>query len=94
MEVDDLIIDLFKYKRKSLYKIAKTFGENRLNLPYDYTKDNEIVKRTLSNHILRNNIMEVFLRFINDFIVLMIKGVNYIRLKRVYTVDKDYKYIK
>lgn len=94
MDINDITNDLFKYNKKSLYKIARTVGEVRLNTPFDYTKEGEIIKRTISPHIIRNNVMFTFLKFINDHIVLMIKSINYIKLKRVYTVDKEYEYIK
>jgi hypothetical protein len=94
MDVEQLTEDLFKYKKKSLYKIARTAGEERLNTPFPYTEGNEVVKRTISPYILRNPVVEKFLQFINDHTVLMFKATTWIKLKRVYTVDKDYEYIK
>ena len=94
MDVELITQDLFKYKKKSLYKIARTAGEQRLNLPFEYSQNNEIVRRTMSPHILRNPVVEKFLQFINDHVRLTFKAVSWIKLKRVYTVDKDYEYIK
>lgn len=94
MDVNDITSDLFKYKKPSLYKVARTAGEERLNTPFKYSEGNEIVKRTISPHILRNPVAEKFLQFINDHTSLMYKAITWIRLKRVYTVDKDYEYIK
>lgn len=93
MEVNDITTDLFKYKKKSLYKIARTTGEQRLNTPFDYTKGNVLVKKTISPRLFRNPVVETFLQFINDHTVLMFKSATWIKLKRVYTVDKDYEYI-
>jgi len=94
MDLEQITEDLFKYKKKSLYKIARTAGEERLNTPFPYAENNEIVRRTISPYILRNPVVEKFLQFINDHTALMYKATTWIRLKRVYTVDKDYEYIK
>lgn len=94
MDLDLITQDLFKYKTKSLYKIARVAGEERLNTPFNYRKDNEVVKKTLAQYVLRNPVAEKFLQFINDHVVLTFKAVTWIKLKRVYTVDKDYEYIK
>jgi hypothetical protein len=94
MDVEEITSDLFKYKRPSLYKIARTAGEERLNTPFNYSDNNEVIKRTISPHITRNPVVEKFLQFINDHTVLMYKATTWFKLKRVYTVDKDYEYIK
>ena len=40
----------FSYKKPSLYNLAKTAGEERLNIAYDYR--NEIISRNISKHLL------------------------------------------
>lgn len=81
----------FKYKKKSLYKIARTFGETRLNTGFDYT--DSIMKKTLSPYIYRNTNMFNFITYLNDYIVNLINGIKKFKIRRVYTVNKDYEYI-
>ena len=83
--------DLYKYKRQSLYKIAQTAGEDRKNTGYDYT--NNIFRRTMSNHMFRNEVMINFLGFLNDIWVKMVDSIKSYRIFKNYTVDKDYKFI-
>lgn len=88
---EDLIKDLKKYKKKSLYKIARTSGEQRKNIGFDYRKS--IMNRTTSEHLRRNETASTFMTFLTDYFANLIRGVKWIQLHRVYTVDKDYEYI-
>lgn len=88
---EDILKGLKKYKKQSLYKIARTEGEERLNIGFDYTE--VLMHKSTSKHIQRNSTANNFLSFITDYFVGIIKGVKWIQLHRVYTVDKDYEYI-
>ena len=81
----------FTYKKKSLYRISRTFGKTRLHNGFDYS--NSVMKKTLSPHIYRNKTMSDFLIYLNDYIVNLINAVKKFNVRRVYTVDKDYEYI-
>jgi len=83
---------LKKYKAKSLYKCAETYGEERKNLPYDYTKT--LLSKMLSPYIYRKRDVSGFLDFINDWIVTLLQGVGKLKILKNFTVDKDYKHIK
>ena len=83
---------LKKYKAKSLYKCAETYGEERKNLPYDYTKT--LLSKMLSPYIYRKRDVSTFLEFVNDWIVSLLQGVGKLKILKNFTVDKDYKYIK
>lgn len=82
---------LYRYKRQSLYKIARMAGEERKNLGFDY-KDS-IFRRTMSSHMFRNQTVSDFLGFLNDIWYLMIESIKQYRIFKVYSVDKDYKNI-
>ena len=87
----DLYDGLYKYRRKSLYGIARTAGEQRKNLGFDYSQS--IFKKTMSPHILRSSNISDFVQFLNDWFVLLINSTKKMRIFRNYTVDKDYKHI-
>jgi len=85
------VVPKFTYRKKSLYKIARTFGDERINTGYDYT--DTVMKKTLSPYIFRNATMTNFITYINDYIVNLINATKKFKVRRVYTVDKDYEYI-
>jgi hypothetical protein len=89
--MSDLYSGLYRYKRQSLYKIAKTAGEERKNVGYNY-KDT-IFRKTMSSHMFRNQTLSDFLGFANDFWVQMVDGIKQYKIFKVYSVDKDYKNI-
>lgn len=89
--MSDLYKNLYKYKRQSLYNIARTAGEDRKNLGFNYS--DSIFRRTMSNHMFRNNTVVDFLGFANDFWVQMVDSIKQYRIFKVYSVDKDYKHI-
>jgi len=79
---------LYRYKLTKLYTIAKRSKDDRKNKGYDY-KD-KIMRRSVSPHIYRNEVMADFLDFINDFIYEKIRAVRRLKLFKSFTVDKDY----
>ena len=88
---EKLFSGLKKYKKKSLYREARTRGERRENLGFDYRE--EIMNKTTSKHLNRNSTANGFLSFLTDYFSNIIGGVKWIQIHRVYTVDKDYEYI-
>lgn len=88
---DDILTDSFSYKKKSLYKLARNRGEQRLNLSFDYT--NDVITRTISKHLLRVPIIAYFTVYLNDYFVNLINTVKIVKIFRVFSVDKDYEYI-
>jgi hypothetical protein len=88
---NDILNDRFSYKKKSLYKIAKTRGELRENLSFDYT--NEVISRSVSKHLLRVPIIYYFTVYVNDYFVNLINTTKQVKIFRVFSVDKDYEYI-
>lgn len=91
MNEEVLLKNLKTYKKKSLYKIARTSGEERKNLGYNYSEN--IMAKTTSSHLRRNSKINNFLSFLTDYFANIIKGVKWIQIHRVYTVDKDYEHI-
>ena len=81
----------FNYKKKSLYKIARTAGEERLNTGFDYT--DSVMKKSVSPIILRNETMSIFITYLNDYVVNLINAIKKIKIRRNYIVSKDYEYI-
>jgi len=83
---------LRKYKAERLYKLSETYGEKRLNLPYDFKET--LLSKMLSPYIYRKRDVGTYLSFINDWVVALLKGVGKLKVLKNFTVDKDYKYIK
>jgi len=81
----------FGYKKKSLYQLAKTAGEERLNIGYDYRS--EIITRNISKHLLRVPIIYYYIVYLNDYFVNLIDTTKHVRIFRVFSVNKDYQYI-
>jgi len=83
---------LRKYKARSLYKCTEVFGEERKNLPYDYTET--LLSKMLSPYIYRNNTARQFLEFVNDWIVTLLQGVGELKIFKNFTVERGYKHNK
>ena len=85
--------DLLAYKRQSLYKAAKTRKDSRLNVGADY-QEIGLFQRMISRHIQRNQTMNEFVSFLNDYLLNILKGNRFLRGNNNYTVKKDDKYIR
>lgn len=85
--------DLLAYKRQSLYKAAKTRKDSRLNVGADY-QEVGLFQRMISRHIQRNQTMNEFVSFLNDYLLNILKGNRFLRGYKNYTVKKDDKYIR
>jgi len=88
---EELLKGLKNYKKQSLYRTARTKGEVRDNIGFDFSE--QLLTRTTSPHIRRNQNISTFLTFLNDYLSNLIRAVKWIQVHRVYTVDKDYQYI-
>lgn len=88
---EELLQGLKKYKKKSLYRIARTAGEQRKNLGFDYRE--VMLEKVTSKHLHRNDTVYTFMSFLSDYFANLVRAVKWIQLHRVYTVDKDYEYI-
>ena len=51
------------------------------------------MNKTTSSHLRRNPTVNTFLSFLTDYFTNLIRGVKWVSIHRVYTVDKDYEYI-
>jgi hypothetical protein len=85
--------DLLSYKRKSLYKVARTRKDARLNTGADY-QEVGLLQRMLSKHIQRNQTLSEFISFLNDYLLNILKGPRFLKGYKNYTVKKDDKYIR
>ena len=85
--------DLLAYKRKSLYKVAKTRKDARLNVGADY-QEIGLLQRMLSKHIQRNQTLSEFISFLNDYLLNILRGPRFLKGYKNYTVKKDDKYIR
>jgi hypothetical protein len=85
--------DLLAYKRKSLYKVARTRKDSKLNVGSDYQKIG-LLQNMLSKHIQRNTTLSEFIDFLNDYLLNMLKAPRFLRGYKNYTVKKDDKYIR
>jgi hypothetical protein len=85
--------DLLSYKRKSLYKVARTRKDARLNTGADY-QEVGLLQRMLSKHIQRNQTLSEFISFLNDYLLNILKGPRFLKGYKNYTVKKDDTYIR
>ena len=83
-----LFKDLLVYKRKRLYKIAKHRRDDLKNTKYDY-KQNGLLQNQLSKFIQRNQTMRDFISVVNDYIVVLLDQVRYLKNYKNFTVEKD-----
>lgn len=72
---------------KRLYDFTYESGESRLNLGYDYRKN--LMKRSVSSHLLKNKTLATFIGYLNDIFVKDIDSVKRIKTFFNYIVDKD-----
>ena len=70
--------DLLAYKRKSLYKVARTRKDARLNVGADY-QEVGLLQRMLSKHIQRNQTLSEFISFLNDYLLNILKGPRFLK---------------
>ena len=83
----NLFYGLFKYKIVKKYDITKSANDIKLNRGRDYSKD--LLTKSLSRHIQRNEIFRGFLGFVQDAFVENVKTVSKLKLFKAYTVNKD-----
>jgi hypothetical protein len=83
----NLFQDLFKYKLVNLYDYKKTRKDNRLNLGYDYSE--RLINDNVSQHILRNDIVNTFVLFLNDYFYRIIRSIKSLQGYKNYTIKKD-----
>jgi hypothetical protein len=88
---ENALIGRFGYKKQSLYNLAKTAGEERQNIAYDYR--NEVLSKNISPHLLRVPLINYFTVYLNDYFVNLISATKVVRIFRVFSVNKDYQYI-
>jgi hypothetical protein len=88
---DSAIEGRYGYKKTSLYSLARTAGEQRINTAYDYA--NTVVSNSVSKHLLRVPIIYYFTVYVNDYFVNLINTTKIVRIFRVFSVNKDYQYI-
>jgi hypothetical protein len=88
---EELLKNLKKYKKTSLYRVARTRGEQRDNIGFDFA--DSIMERTTSTHLRRNENISTFMTFLSDYFANLIRAVKWVQIHRVYTVDKHYEYI-
>ena len=85
--------DLLAYKRKSLYKAAKTRKDSMLNVGSDY-QSTGLLSNMLSKHIQRNVTLKAFIDFLDDYLLNALKAPRFLKGYKNYTVKKDDKYIR
>lgn len=88
---DSALTGRFGYKKTSLYSLAKTNGEMRSNIAFDYR--NDVIKLSVSKHLLRVPIIYWFTVYMNDYFVNLIDTTKKVRIFRVFSVNKDYQHI-
>jgi hypothetical protein len=84
--------DLYKYKRVKLYDTKKARKDSRKYLGYDYK--NNLMQNSLSNHLLRNDVMRDFIAFCTDYYYNTIKQIRVMKNWKNYTTKKDDKNIR
>tara|TARA_Y100000766_G_C18674506_1_gene491654 strand:+ start:81 stop:344 length:264 start_codon:yes stop_codon:yes gene_type:complete len=87
-----MIQGLFKYKQPKRYAEIKRRKDSKMYLGYDYSKT--LLKNAISQHILRNETMGIFVSFIQDYYMNTIKQIRIMKNWKNITVEKDDKYIR
>ena len=82
-----LFTGLFKYKIVKKYDITKSANDIKLNRGRDFS--NDLLTKSLSRHIQRNDTFKGFLGFVQDMFVENVKAVSKLKLFKAYTVNKD-----
>ena len=78
---------LYKYKIVKKYDITKSANDIRLNRGRDFSQD--LMTKSLSRHIQRNNTFKTFINFLQDAFVENVKTVSKFKLFKAYRVNKD-----
>lgn len=84
--------NLYKYKIGKKYNLTKSMNDNRKNEGRDYSDD--LLKKSLSKHIQRKDLMRDFLGFIQDLFVENVKTVTKLKVYKAFSIPKDYFKIK
>tara|TARA_B000000441_G_C21719541_1_gene338179 strand:- start:334 stop:603 length:270 start_codon:yes stop_codon:yes gene_type:complete len=87
-----LFKDLYKYKRIRKYDVKKEFRDERLYLGYDYSQN--LIKNSISKHILRNETVKDFIEFCTDYYMNTIKQIRSMKNWKNFTVKKEDKNIR
>jgi len=82
--------NLFTYKRKRLYDVAKEKQDVRLNGPGNY-QTKGLLANMLSRHIQRNKVVSEFIQFLDDYLLNILNANRFLRSYKNYTVKKDNK---
>jgi len=84
-----LLDNLFKSRQQKNYDIRKTAVDARKNRGNDYSQN--VLKKSISAYIFRNNTMNDFIILIQKVISDLIDSVTYMRSFKSYTTKKDDK---
>lgn len=84
--------DLFKVRRKKNYDARLTVMDDRKNLGNDYRGN--VLKNSISNYILRNDVMNDFVMMVQHVIADLIDSVSSIKVYKSYTVKKNDKKVR
>lgn len=89
-----LFTNLFSYRKRRRYDSAKFRKDDRLHTGYNYDDElgpGDMLGRSLSGHIQRNQTIQHFLIFLDDSVKNLLKGVRYLNNFKNYTVDENTK---
>ena len=89
----NLFKDLLKYNKFRTYDFAKERQDQRLNVGNQYM-DERFLNKMVSKHIVRNNILRDFMKFLDDSFFNIISGVRRVKAYKNFTIKKDDKYIR
>tara|TARA_B100000900_G_C20600006_1_gene725076 strand:- start:4498 stop:4767 length:270 start_codon:yes stop_codon:yes gene_type:complete len=84
--------DLYRYKRENRYNYHKIRKDSRKYMGYDYS--NDLIKSKISSHIFRNETMNTFIEFLQDYYMNTISQIRKMKNWKNYTVHKDDKNIR
>lgn len=85
---DELYKDLYKYKLSRKYDVTKSSNDFKMNEAREYS--NDMMLKSVSNHIQRNRTMYDVILFMQDLFVTMVKAVSRLKVYKAYAVRKDY----
>jgi hypothetical protein len=88
----NLFDGLFSAGYESIYDFQNSSVDDRKNLGHDFR--NSILKKSLSNAILRNVYLNDFIILIQDVLVKYIDSVTYLKIYKNFTVPKNYTKVR
>ena len=89
--MSSLLRNLRRYKTPKKYSVKKSRKDDKKYLGYDYS--NTIIKNSVSSHILRNDTVNRFIGFIQDYFMNTIKQIRIMKNWKKKLGQKNFRWL-